>query len=199
MRALQPALFVIVSVAIAEMTTLACSRKSYSDDNGDAGDSGDEGSDAPFSFDVGGGGVGDGSGSFESSLDETGVEDGGGGPCALPNGTYTVTATPTDDSGPQCPAWSSTVSYPPSQDSDGAAACLGGPGIGYWSADGELPVCAVAFTCSSDNGENTTQTSGSIGIIEGSYAGTAESQVYSDLDASVPLYTCVFHLDYAEQ
>jgi hypothetical protein len=194
---MQAAVLLIGSVLVAEMTILACSKKSYSNDNGDSGDAGDDG-DAPFAFDVGGGGIGDGSGSFESSLDETGV-DGGQGPCALPNGSYTVTATPTEDSGPNCPSWTATIGFPPTQEADGAALCLGGPGAGYWNADGELPACTIDFTCSSDNGENTTQTSGSIVVLEGSYAGTSESQVYSDLDASVPLYTCVFHLDYASK
>jgi len=36
-------------------------------------------------------------------------------------------------------------------------------------------------------------------VFDGTYAGTAESQVYSDVDAGVPLYTCTFHLDYTLQ
>lgn len=193
MRGLRLAVFVVLVGGLAEMSILACHSNSASDDNEDAGDAGDDG-DAFGGFDVGGGVVGEDANDFP----ETYSFSNDGGPCALANGVYTVTATPTDDGGANCPAWTSTITFAADQ-ADAPGACIGGPGTGEWSSDGELPACTVNFSCSSDNGVNSTQTTGQIVVLEGSYAGTVTSQVYSDADASSSLYTCVYHLDYTQQ
>lgn len=192
MRGLRLAVFVVLFGGLAETSVLACHSNSASDDNEDAGDAGGD-SDAFGGFDVGGGVVGEDANNFP----ETSSFSNDGGPCALADGVYTVTAMPIEDSGANCPQWTSTVSYPPAVD-DAGGPCLGGPGTGTYSSDGELPACTVNFSCSSDNGVDSTQTTGQIVVLEGSYAGTVTSQVYSDVDASSPLYTCVYHLDYTQ-
>ena len=198
MRVVQPAAFLVIGALLAEIGILACSQKSYSDTS--ANDGGDaSGDDTGLSTGV--------VLSNDGSLDvfeafETSTLAGDAGPCTIPSVTYTVTATPTEDSGPQCPAWTSTVIPPGPSPVTGppvTGPCLGGPGTGSWQSDGPLPVCALDFTCSNDDGEDTIVIVGSVEVYEGTYAGTAESQVYSDLDASVALYTCTFHLDYTLQ
>jgi hypothetical protein len=193
MRVVRPAALLVVGALLAEIGILACSQKSYS--NTSANDGGDaSGDDTGSSLGV----VLSDDGSldvFEAFETSTLADD--AGPCTIPSVTYTVTATPTEDSGPQCLAWTSTV-IPPGP-SPATGPCLGGPGTGSWQSDGPLPVCALDFTCSNDDGEDTTVTMGSVEVYEGTYAGTAESQVYSDLDAGVALYTCTFHLDYTLQ
>ena len=196
MRVLQPAALLIIGALLAEVGVLACSQKSYSntsaDDGGDA-----SGDDTDSSL---GEVLGDDGGVDVFEVFETGTLSGDGGPCTIPSVAYTVTATPTEDSGPQCPAWTSTVIPPgpsPEQGTPVTGPCLGGPGTGSWQSDGQLPVCALDFTCTSDNGQESTMTMGSVEVFDGTYAGTAESQVFADLDAGVPLYTCTFHLDYA--
>ena len=193
MRVVQPAALLVIGALLAEIGILACSRKSYSDT------SADDGGDA--SRDDTGSSIGMVLGD-DGSLDvfevfETSTSDDDAGPCTIPSVTYTVTATLTGDSGPQCPAWTSTVI--PSGPFPATGPCLGGPGTGSWQSDGVLPVCALDFTCSSDDGADRTVTIGSVEVYEGAYAGTAESQVYSDLDAGAALYTCTFHLDYTPQ
>jgi hypothetical protein len=198
MRVLQPAALLIIGALLAEVGVLACSQKSYSNTSADDGGADATGDDTGSSTGMV---LGD-----DGSIDvyeffETSTL-GDAGPCTIPSATYTVTATPTEDSGSQCAAWTSTVIPPgpsPEQGTPVTGPCLGGPGTGSWQSDGQLPVCALDFTCSSDDGEESSVTMGSIEVFEGTYAGTAESQVYSDLDASVPLYTCTFHLDYTLQ
>jgi hypothetical protein len=196
MRVVRPAALLIIGALLAEVGVLACSHKSYSDAPAD---------------DAGGDASGDDTGSStgvvlsdDGGIDvfeqfETSTFAGDGGPCTIPSATYTVTATPTDDSGAQCLAWTSTFIPPgpsPQQGTPVTGPCLGGPGTGTWQSDGQLPVCALDFTCSSDDGQDSTVTMGSVEVFEGTYAGTAETQVFSDLDASVALYTCTFQLDY---
>ena len=193
MRVVQPAVLLAIGALLAGIGILACAQKSYS--NTSAVDGGDaSGDDTGLSTGVV---LGD-----DGSLDvfeafETSALAGDAGLCTIPSVAYTVTATPTEDSGPQCPAWTSTVIPPGPFPVTGP--CLGGPGMGSWQGDGPLPMCAVDFTCSNDDGVDTMVTTGSVEVYEGTYAGTAESQVYSDLDASVALYTCTFHLDYTLQ
>jgi hypothetical protein len=198
MRVVQPAVLVFLG-ALVSAVGLSCSHNSSSDtsgdDGGDAGNASGDDSGSPIGQVLGDDGGLDVYEAFETS---TLTED--GGPCTIPSVAYTVTATPTDDSGAQCPAWTSIVIPPgpsPAAGTPVTGPCLGGPGTGSWQSDGMLPVCALDFTCSSDNGQYTTLTQGSVEVVEGTYAGTAESQVYSDLDAGVPLYTCTFQLDYA--
>ncbi len=189
MRIVRPTVLLVVGALLAE-AGLGCSQKSSSDNSGDdAGDGGGGSGDSSI-----GQVLGDDGGADVYEVFETGTLTGDGGPCVIPSVAYTVTATPTDDGGSQCPAWTSTV-IPPGP-SPVTGPCLGGPGTGSWQSDGMLPVCALDFTCSSDNGQYMTVTTGSVEVVEGMYAGTAESQVYSDLDAGVLLYTCTFHLDY---
>jgi len=193
MRFVQPAALLVVGALLAEVGILACSRKSYSDtsadDGGDA--SGDDTRSSPGMV------LGD-DGSFDAfEAFDTGTLADDAGPCTIPSVPYTVTATPTEDSGPQCPAWTSTVIPPGPFPVTGP--CLGGPGTGSWQPDGLLPVCALDFTCNNDDGVETIVNTGSVEVYEGTYAGTAESQVYSDLDAGLALYTCTFHLDYTLQ
>jgi hypothetical protein len=198
MRVVQAAALVVGGALLAEIGILACSQKSYSDTSADdAGDASRDDTGSSIGVDLSDGGSLD---VFE--VFETSTLAGDGGPCAIPSGTYTVTATPTEDSGPQCPAWTSTVIPPGPSPVTGppiTGPCLGGPGTGSWQSDGPLPVCALDFTCSNDDGANTIVIVGSVEVFDGTYAGTAESQVYSDLDASVALYTCTFHLDYTLQ
>ncbi len=188
MRVAQPAVLVVIG-ALLSATGLSCSHPSSSDTSADGGDEGGDGTDSSI-----GQVLGDDGGLDVYEAFETSTLSGDGGPCTIPGAAYTVTATPTDDGGSQCPAWTSTV-IPPGPSKTGP--CLGGPGTGSWQSDGMLPVCALTFTCSGDNGQYTTVTTGSVEVFEGTYAGTAESLVYSDVEAGAPLYTCTFHLDYA--
>ncbi|MGD0526058.1 MAG: hypothetical protein ABSE49_12985 [Polyangiaceae bacterium] len=181
------------------MSVLACSKKSYSDAPGDDGGGDDaSGDDTGSSIGMV---LGDDGGLDVYEFFETSTPD-DAGPCTIASGAYTVTGTPTDDSGAQCIAWTSTVTPPgpsPEAGDPVVGPCLGGPGTGYWTPDGPLPVCALDFTCTSDNGDDMTMTAGSVEVYFGTYAGTAQTQVYSDFDAGKPLYTCTFHLDYTLQ
>jgi hypothetical protein len=185
--------------SLAEAGVLACSQKSYSNASADGGDDASApGDDTGSPGEV----LGDDGGVDVYEVFETGTLGGDAGPCTIPSATYTVTATPTEDSGAQCTAWTSTLvpSGPsPVTGTPVTGPCLGGPGTGTWQSDGQLPVCALDFTCTSEDGEESTVTMGSVEVFDGTYAGTAESQVYSDVDAGVPLYTCTFHLDYTLQ
>jgi hypothetical protein len=169
----------------AAASILACSHRTYNDVPAEIPDAGD---DAPTS-------VPEASSGFYDVVEEPIIVEEAGGACALPKGTYTVTATPINDSGPQCPAWTATVAPPAAPNTNGP--CIGGLGIGAWTSDGTLPVCAVDFLCKADDGEQTTKTAGSIEVFNGTYAGTAEAQTTPDLDGGTPPFTCTFHLDYA--
>jgi hypothetical protein len=189
MRLVQPAAVAIVCATLAQAGALACAHHSYSDFPADGIDASGDDSSNPASEGLGSPGD---DAEPEDAIDfADSSPTGPTGECAVPDGTYAVTATPSSDSGGPCSASTSTVTFPVPA-SDGAAACI-------YTSSGSLPVCAITFSCTVDDGSETTNTSGFIEVIGSSFAGAETQLVTSDADASSPLSTCDFNLTYAPQ
>jgi hypothetical protein len=189
MRVVQSAAVAVFCAALAQGGALACSHHSFSDFPADGIDASEDDSSTP---------AGEGLGSLGDDAEPEAAADfaesgptGATGECAVPDGTYTVSATPSSDSGGPCSASTSTVTFPVPA-SDGAAACL-------YTSSGSLPVCAITFSCTVDDGSETTNTSGFIEVIGSSFAGAETQVVTADADASSPLSTCDFNLTYTPQ
>jgi hypothetical protein len=194
MRVVQPAAAAVLVAAVTQVCALACSHHSFSDFPSDGLDA--AGDDSPASSSEGVGSAGDDAEATDA-LDLADSSPGSstgppGAACAVPDGTYTVTATPSSDSGAGCIASTATITFPPPPPSDAGASCL-------YASSGSLPVCAVTFSCIDDDGTQTTNTSGFIEVIASSFAGAETQVVTADADASEPLSTCTFDLTYAAQ
>jgi hypothetical protein len=186
----------LLCAALAEVCLLACHRKSFDDYPSDGVDAGDGGSD----FD-GGIVLGDDSSAVGDGLvpDEGGNAEASGPPCTIPDGTYTVTATPLGDAGAgdagACGPNTTTLVWPPN-DLGPDGGCSGNC---CYAPSGDLPFCAVDFSCSQDDGTYTTKLSGFIQVLNGSFAGQETEIVFFDRDAGVPVATCDYDLSYTMQ
>lgn len=186
MRATAPAL-ILTSLAVLAQLVPACSKNSPSQNPPGDDASSDSGSSGGSSS---GGGLGDDG----SMLDESFLGDGssgGGSDCALPSGTFTVTATPDADADPACMPWMSTVTFPPStKANDAGVTCT-------YTPAGTLPVCAVSFTCHGiEEGGALSTTLGYIEVDGSSIAGTEQIQTPTG-DETVE--TCSYKLSYVKQ
>jgi hypothetical protein len=186
MRATAPAVILTSFAALAQLVP-ACNRKSFSDyPPGNDASSGGDSSGGSSS----GGGLGDDGPGPDVIVFGDGSS-GGGGNCALPSGTFAVTATPDADADPTCMPWTSTVTFPPStKPNDAGVSCS-------YTPTGSLPVCAVSFSCQGrDDGGMVAKTTGFIEVDGTSIAGTEEIQV-STGDETVT--TCSYKLSYVKQ
>jgi hypothetical protein len=185
MRATAPALILTSFAALAQLVP-ACSRKSSSE-NTPGNDASSDGQSSGGSSS--GGGLGDDGAALDVIVLGDGSS-GGGGTCALPAGTFAVTATPDAEADPQCMPWSSTVIFPPSTKPNEA-------GVSYsYTAMGSLPVCAVSFSCQGyDDAGMLATTTGYIDVDGTSIAGTEEIQTPGDETVT----TCSYKLSYVKQ
>ncbi len=177
---------ILTSFAVLAQLTPACSKQAPS--GNPLGD--DASSDAPSGGSSGGGLGDDGPALDVIDLGE-GSSNGGGGDCALPAGTFAVTATPQADADPTCAPWSSTVTFPPStRPDDAGVACS-------YTPMGSLPVCAVSFTCNGhDEAGMLTTTTGFIEVDGTSIAGREEIQMPTGDETAA---TCSYTLSYVKQ
>lgn len=139
-----------------------------------------------------GGGLGnDGPAPDAIDLGDGSSSGGGGENCALPSGTYAVTATPDSDGDPECMPWTSSVTFPPSTKPDDAGrSCTYVP-------MGSLPVCAVAFNCQGvDDAGNLDTITGFIEVDGTSIAGNEEIAPPPGDENAI---TCSYHLSYVKQ
>jgi len=186
MRATAPTLIVMSFAALAQLVP-ACHKQSSSDYPPGDDASNDGQSEASSSS---GGGFGDSG----IPLDESYLDDSssGGGDCALPSGTFAVTATPDADADPACVPWSSTVTFPPStKPNDAGVSCS-------YTPAGSLPVCAVSFVCQGieEGGGTLTTTTGNIQVDGTAIAGTEEIQMPTGDETET---TCSYKLSYVKQ
>ncbi|HTQ42173.1 MAG TPA: hypothetical protein VMI75_05390 [Polyangiaceae bacterium] len=184
-RATAPALILTSFAALTQLTP-ACNRKSF-DDYPPGNDASSDGQSGEASS--GGGGLGDDG----PSLDDVELGDGssgGGGNCALPSGTFAVTATPDADADPTCMAFSTMVTFPPSiKPNDAGVTCS-------YTATGSLPICAVSFTCQGyDDAAMVDTVTGYIEVDGTSIEGTEE--IMSTGDGAVQ--PCNYRLSYVKQ
>jgi hypothetical protein len=189
MRVFRSAAPLVIGLALAQLGWLGCSRHSFSDFPTDGTDASSDDSSTPSTEGV----LGDDA-AEEDALPF--IEAGGGGStgdeCAVPPGTYTVTATPLSDSGPLCTGSTSTLTFP-FLFSDAGPLCTFAP-------SGSLPVCAINFSCTADDGTETTNTSGFIEVIDSAFAGSETVVVTFDADAGdTPISTCNLNLAYQSQ
>ena len=175
---------VLISAALVEVGLVACTQRSFSDyppePDASQHDSSSGASSGIFMNDAMGDDVlnfGDATGSSSGS------------DCAIPNGTYAVTATPSADAGPSCSASTSTITFPMSH-------VDGGPVCSY-TPNGSPPSCAVTFICTSSTMTDTTTASGFINVFGSSIAGT-ETVVVTDMITAKVVSTCDFTLSYVK-
>ena len=182
MRLACSAAVVMISAALAQVWLIACTQRSYSDypPGPDASGHDSSGSSSGVFVDDATGGdaptFGDGSGSS-------------GGDCAIPSGTYTVTATPSGDAGLSCTGSTSTITFPTSH-------VDGGPFCSYIPS-GSPPACAVSFSCTSTSGGDATIASGFIEVLDSSIGGS-ETVVVTDTATTHVISNCAFTLAYAK-
>lgn len=190
MRATATAVILTSFAAVAQLVP-ACSSKSTPGQAPPGDDaSSDTGSSSGASSS--GGGLGDDGSMLDESYLGDGSSSGGGGTnCALPSGTFAVTATPDADADPACTSWTSTVTFPPStKANDAGVTCT-------YTPKGTLPVCAVSFTCQGvEEGGMLSTTTGYIEVDGTSIAGTEEIQTPTG-DESVQ--ACSYTLSYVKQ
>ena len=185
MRATAPAV-ILTSLAALTQLVPACSKKSPSLNPG--------GDDASAESGSSGGSSGGGLGDDGAAIDVGFVGDdssGGGSDCALPAGTYAVTATPLADADPTCMPWTSTVTFPPStKPNDAGVSCT-------YTPTGSLPICAVDFTCEGhDDAGMLSTTTGYIEVDGTSIAGQEEIQIPTGDETAD---TCSYKLSYVKQ
>jgi hypothetical protein len=188
MRLSPPAATILAGVALATALGLvACSKHTESTAGSDAGDAAGDDTGAAIDGSLGGG-------DDAATADELTFDDVATGNCAIPDGTYMVTATLSGDAGsPSCMGFTSTVTFPlPTGSADGGLACS-------TTADGTLPVCTVDFSCTQDGAGTTISTSGYIQVVDSSYAGYETVQEVSTMIGMPTLSTCSYSLEYAKQ
>jgi hypothetical protein len=156
---------------------LGCSKSASGTGSNDAGDDAEDaavvdsslGDDAFFTDDLG---LGD-----EST----------GGNCAVPDGTYLVTMTPSGDAGGSgCVPTTSTMTFPL-------------PGNCMVNDQGMLPVCSIDFTCKQGGMGTTTTTDGYIQVYNGTFAGHESVQIVSTAVGMPVLSSCSYDTEYAKQ
>jgi hypothetical protein len=179
----------VILTSFAALTQLipACHRQSLNDypSGNDASSDGPSGQDGSS-----GGGFGD-DGSLLDDVELGDGSSGGGSNCALPSGTYAVTATPEADADPTCVPFSSTVTFPPStKPNDAGVTCT-------YVGRGTLPVCAVSFTCQGyDDAAMLDTITGYVEVDGISIEGTEEIQMNT---ADETATTCNYKLAYVKQ
>jgi hypothetical protein len=190
---LLPSTTVAAMVAAAALSGFAaCNHQSFSDYPS-------EGSDASTretgSASSSGGFAGDDSSS--SGSDVFVIGDGNVGPpsdCAIPSGTYEVTATPAADSGAACTAMTTTEVFPPPKTNDAGLLCTYDP-------TGMLPVCGVSFDCTSivpgEAGTIQTAILGNIQVAGTSLAGAETIDV--TLGPSGNTTSCSYTLSFVKK
>jgi hypothetical protein len=185
-RATAPALILTSFAALAQLTP-ACNRKSFNDypPGNDASSDGQSGEGSSS-----GGGLGD-DGPALDVIELGDGSSGGGGNCALPSGTFTVTATPDVDADAACMPFSSLVTFPPStKPNDAGVSCT-------YTGMGSLPVCAVSFTCQVyDDAAMLDTVTGFIEVDGTSIEGTEEIRTNTGDETAT---TCSYTLAYVKQ
>lgn len=182
------ALFLTSFAALTQLVP-ACHKQSFDDYPPDG--SGDGPAEASGSS---GGGLGDDAMMLgESYLSDDSSS--GGGDCALPDGTFTVSATPyiPPDAAPDpaCTPFTSTVTFPPSTKANEAGVTCS------YTPDGSPPLCAVDFTCQGlDEAGMISTITGFIQVDGTSISGSEEMQVPTGDET---YDTCTYKLTYTKQ
>jgi hypothetical protein len=185
-----------ITTLTAAIGLLACTKHTSSSDNPDSGDaSGDDASDSS-TFDTSLGGGGDDATGDEFDEDAGDVATGN---CAVPPGTYAVTMTLIADAGTStanCASSTTTLSFPlPMATVDGGLAC-------NVMADGTLPVCTIAFTCTQGGPGTTLASTGYVQVDEvgaTSLLGYESVETTSTAVGMPVLSTCTYNLTYVLQ
>jgi hypothetical protein len=187
MRAVLPIAATMCGAVLAQALAIACTQRSYSDYPSQGFDASHRDVSSSSSS---GGWILDDAEAGNPLPDVFFPGDGPTGNCAVPSGKYTVTATPTSDSGAACTASTSTQTFPTAMTSDGGLSCTYVPA-------GSLPVCAIGFECAVTSGSSSTKITGSIQVVDTSLSGSEEVSITTYPSGQETI--CSYTLAYAKQ